>query len=577
MNKKISANTVRLVFGICKKDCVIMILVQLILSVFPMVVALMNRRLINKLELREPLISIMISVIAYTLAYHAQKIIQIYYYHYFVTYRSMPEFEKQIKKNLFGYAEGMRLSDFDKSEIVNGALRAKNASVNLFRIFQAYVEMLGAIVSCLFIGLAGIFIDWRLSVFILMIAASALGENVCKVRVEEKDFYARTQLEKEYDADIHVMTAPKAFKEVKVMDRFEFVYGKWREAAQRVSGEKRKKNRDILRISALFGGMTYLLTIAAYIMIFMCYKNNTLSASAVSFGLISFISITDMIEGIFDVGGMLSQFIVMVMPYYEYRRFGINAPERGRLEEKPADIRLTDVSYRYHNQNKDAVSGVNLSIGKGEKVVLVGENGSGKSTLIRLICGLLEPQEGQVLYNNADGRNILECALLREMTCVPQNMNCYAVSLRENITFAGEIDDKALGLEMERLNISTLRDRLDKVVGAEFGGTELSGGEKQKVAILRAMIKDADIVLLDEPTSAIDPMQEGEIYDRLDAILENKTGIIVSHRLSFAKNADKIYVLDKGRIVESGTHGELLGKDGIYRKLWRAQAGGYAL
>lgn len=233
-------------------------------------------------------------------------------------------------------------------------------------------------------------------------------------------------------------------------------------------------------------------------------------------------------------------------------------------------------SIKYPNHETSALDGISLTIKKGEVIAIVGENGAGKTTLANIVLGLFLPSSGEVYY---DGRNIEEVSesrLHRMQSVVSQSFVRYKMSVRDNIAIAdfGRMDEKWVE-QGYRSFLDGSQLSLDTMLGKEFGGQDLSSGQWQQLACVRGFYKDSDFVVLDEATSTIDPLKEKAMYDSFRHGLEGRTGIIVTHRLGAVSLADRIVVLEHGRIVQEGTHRELLNEDGVYVQLWNAQTSAF--
>ena len=231
-----------------------------------------------------------------------------------------------------------------------------------------------------------------------------------------------------------------------------------------------------------------------------------------------------------------------------------------------------------------AVDGLDMTIEKGELYGLIGPNGAGKTTLIKLLMRLYDPTEGEILYNGKNIKEYTVSSIRKHMAAVFQDYRIFACSLAENIA-AGPYADTMEPDVNRALHDSTLADKLQSLpqgiqtqLTREFDncGTQLSGGEQQKVAIARAFYKNADLIILDEPSSALDPIAEYEMYNRMIAACEDCGVIFISHRLSSAVMADRIYLLENGRVAECGTHTELMEKNGRYAEMFKKQAMNYA-
>jgi len=253
------------------------------------------------------------------------------------------------------------------------------------------------------------------------------------------------------------------------------------------------------------------------------------------------------------------------------------------LPEQPSVLECRNVSFGY-DSNGMILKNVNLVINPGEKVALVGHNGAGKTTLIKLILRLYEPTDGMIFLNGNDIRDYNLAEYRNYIGVVFQDFQVYATSIEQNVV----MDLKVPGGEEKVIEavrksgfyekLQALPNGLNTEITNEFddGGTELSGGEEQKLAVARSFYKDAGIVLLDEPSSALDPLAEYEFNCAMNKMAEQRSVIFISHRLSTTRNADRIYVMKDGCIIEEGTHDALLRMDGVYCMMWNAQALKYA-
>lgn len=242
------------------------------------------------------------------------------------------------------------------------------------------------------------------------------------------------------------------------------------------------------------------------------------------------------------------------------------------------EIEFRNVSFKYPNAESYALKNINIKINNGENLAVVGRNGSGKTTFIKLLCRLYDVTEGEILINGINIKEYTKESLIGLYSVVFQDFKIFSTTLAQNVT-AGEkynserlfdaldkanIKDRAL--DMENMENTYLYKDLDK------SGVEISGGEAQKLALARALYKDAPVVILDEPTAALDPIAENEIYSRFNSFVQDKTAIYISHRLSSCAFCDKIAVFDKAELVETGTHNDLVSSHGKYSELWNAQA-----
>ncbi len=261
----------------------------------------------------------------------------------------------------------------------------------------------------------------------------------------------------------------------------------------------------------------------------------------------------------------------------------IDAPLITEGEQSPeidgqVEIVFDHVTFRYPNTDVDIYKDFSFTIHKGERLAIVGINGAGKSTLVKLICGLYEPNEGHIYINGIDIREWNKQALYNLYSTVFQDFNILAFTLRENVTCKKENsdDDKVMEV-LERVGLGKKLSSLDKGLDQmmlkviDEQGTDFSGGERQKLAIARALYKDAPMIIMDEPTAALDALAEAEIYESFSSLVEGKTAIYISHRLASTKFCDKIALFDKDGVKEYGTHEELMEKQGLYYDMFVVQ------
>lgn len=256
------------------------------------------------------------------------------------------------------------------------------------------------------------------------------------------------------------------------------------------------------------------------------------------------------------------------------------APQEGGELEEYREINLKKVCFSYPG-GEDVLKDIDLTINERTRLAVVGENGSGKTTLARLILGLYIPTEGEVCYNGISTARLCYGKLQKQASAVFQNFRKYKMTLCENIDIAADEPAAQMGVE-EALNQAGITlskevfpEHLNTMLAKEFGGVDLSGGQWQRIAIARGIYKKSGLIVLDEPTAAIDPMQEYELYQTFLNVAKEKIAVIVTHRLGLAKACDKIIVMQEGRILDAGCHEELLARCEYYKRLWDVQAAGY--
>ena len=289
------------------------------------------------------------------------------------------------------------------------------------------------------------------------------------------------------------------------------------------------------------------------------------------------------------LGGILTQFdglhrlsgeLSLVREYLEWKEPFAFQEGKALSKELPAcEICLENVSYRYPEARKDTISHMNLTLHQGEKLAIVGLNGAGKTTLVKLICGFLDPTEGRVLLNGQDIRQYDRRTYYELFSAVFQDFSILDSTVAENVAQKPELIDRSRVKECLELagmwkKVESLPEGMDTHLGKDVyeDGTELSGGQIQRLVLARALYKNPKILILDEPTAALDPLAESDIYQKYERMTDGKTALFISHRLASTRFCDRILLLTDGKVAEEGTHAELLELGKEYAKLFELQS-----
>lgn len=264
-----------------------------------------------------------------------------------------------------------------------------------------------------------------------------------------------------------------------------------------------------------------------------------------------------------------------------YREFVEESVSEGKPEVDFGEVRsieFSNVFFTYPASDTETIRNMSFKVNKGENIAIVGENGAGKTTAIKLLCGLYYPSEGDILINGRSSREFSSDSYFDLFSAVFQDYCFMPMTIAENITAEQSYDKERLFAAFDKAGITDKINSLSEkentlmVKDVYKNAADFSGGEKQKLLLAKAIYKNAPVLILDEPTAALDPIAENEIYSRFNSFVQNKTAIYISHRLSSCAFCDKIAVFDNARLVEHGTHRELLGAGGKYSELWNAQA-----
>lgn len=242
------------------------------------------------------------------------------------------------------------------------------------------------------------------------------------------------------------------------------------------------------------------------------------------------------------------------------------------------EIEFKDIDFTYPNQKEKALNNINLKINTHEKLAIVGLNGAGKTTLIKLLCRLYEPSKGEILINGIKLTDYSKEVMDKLYSVVFQDYKLFSYSIKDNVASKQNGNVELVNETIEKSGMKQRVEKMEKGIETLIyqrnnkEGVEISGGEAQKLSIARALYKSSPIVILDEPTAELDPKSEAEVYEKFQHLVEDKTTVFISHRMSSCKFCDRIIVMDNGEIVEHGDHVNLVNGDGLYKKMWTAQA-----
>ncbi len=455
------------------------------------------------------------------------------------------------------------LDDINKAD--QGAQQACDMVDTINSVFTFYVPYFTVIAIYMYrldyilvLGVLLVFIPVFISNFVRLHLGDVIENEIAPIR-REAESYEKTLITLDFYKETRVLGAAKTFIKL------------YKDSVNNLNGIiwKRRKKEAVINIGlSILSFMAYGAVLV--MLVCLCMKGSiTIGSFAAVFASIDVMFylmdeiFQDSLGNVAKNMGLINNFLNLV-----------NHPEAGwkSVDIEKNDISLKHIFFKYPESGKAALDDVSMYIKENETVAVVGENGAGKSTLARIILGIFTPQRGEIEIGGQriDGGH----HAFRYISSVFQKFNRYKLDVRENIILSdfNEEEDycEALRQVDDGMNIES-----DVVLSRDFDGIDLSGGQWQKIAIARGIHKKAEILLLDEPTAAIDPVQESSLYDRFIKISENRTSIIITHRLGIAKVADRIIVLKEGKIVESGTHQELLEKRGGYYLMWTAQTDWY--
>lgn len=315
---------------------------------------------------------------------------------------------------------------------------------------------------------------------------------------------------------------------------------------------------------------------------------------AISIGNITSLtySINQLSNSLLQISNIIPQAIQHSLYIQNYRHMLDTLNEEDKYQSRGrnlcdfGDINLYNVSFKYPSTDKMAIKDINLSIKKGEHIAIIGENGSGKTTLVKILSALYEPLSGDISIDGNSYKDISFDSLSKMISIVDQDFQHYAFSISENIALQSKnkkIDNEMVINSLKKVNMYETISQFDKGIDSTYSkefdsnGVEFSGGQLQRLAIARAIYADSSILIMDEPSSALDPINEQKMFNTIYDISTGKTLIIVSHRLSCVKDVDRIIVMDKGQIIETGNHEDLMRTNGKYAEMYKVQGQRYGM
>ncbi len=435
-------------------------------------------------------------------------------------------------------------------------------------------------------GLTGLLDRWYGAFFLLAAMALSMWANTRvnrrMARLQQEGFEVNVQNNRRVNYFRHLTTEYSQGKYIRLYRMQNMILGEIRKninAMEKVSQNIAARSR---RLRWLTAASALGLQFASYLYVGLKAIYGFISLGSVLRYVSAYQNLSQNVGSIFDMFVQMDVRSRYLAYFYDYlsipnQRYDGTIPIEKR-DDNEYEIEFKDVSFHYPNCSHMVLSHVNEKIRLGSRMAVVGKNGAGKSTFIKLLCRLYEPTEGEILLNGVNIQYYDYHEYARLFSVVFQDFKLFSFSIAENVAASRQYDK---GRVLECIEKAGFMNRLQEmpegiytnIYQLEENGAEISGGEAQKLAIARALYKDAPWVILDEPTSALDPVAEFEVYSHFDELVRDKTAIYISHRMSSCRFCDMIYVFDEGRIVQKGNHETLLLEEGgLYNRLWNAQA-----
>jgi ATP-binding cassette subfamily B protein len=427
---------------------------------------------------------------------------------------------------------------------------------------------------------------WLVLLLALGVLPSFLGETHYAFLGYAKNF-RQTPAKRQMDYLRQVAGSREGAKEVKLFGLNKFFTSRFQTLANQIYIEDVTLSRSKLIVGGLLGIIGTLGYYGAYVYVIWRTLHGVYDIGQFTFLTTAIQQASSNLQQVFSTAsGIADQalFLTDLIAFFEMEPT-VNSNPNGLPAPKTiqSGFEFRNVSFTYPGTNRTVLKNFNLKLSTGERIALIGENGQGKTTVVKLITRLYDPTEGQILLDGIDLREYSLEDLHRHIGVIFQDFMRFEMTARENIA-VGRIDQPHQQSDIEAAAHKSLADTVvaklaggyDQILGRRFeGGVELSGGEWQKMALARAYLRDAQLLILDEPTAALDAKSELEVFERFAELTEGKMALLISHRFSTVRMADRIVVLSGGRLIEEGNHQQLMAKSGLYASMFEMQAASY--
>ena len=500
-------------------------------------------------------------------------------------------FANQSSIRLMQHAAELDLDQFEDSTFYDKLERARRQTLSRTVLMSQVLSQGQDFVTLLLLagGLVA-FQPWLLGLLLLAVVPAFLGESHFNERSYSLS-HSWTPERRELDYLRQTGASDETAKEVKIFGLSNFLINRFRE----LSDDFYRQNKSLVLRRAGWGALFAAVGAAGYYGAYVYIIARTV-AGEISLGQLTFLAgsfarLRSLLEGILSRFSSVADGALYLQDFFDFfalRPRIVRQEVSGEIARPfPRPIRqgfqFENVGFQYKNGAKWAIRNLSFKLEAGEKLALVGENGAGKTTLVKLLARLYDPSEGRILLDGHDLREYNPAELRQEIGVIFQDFVRFQLPAGQNLA-VGRIEERenqariitAAQQSLADTVIAKLPGGYDQMIGRRFnGGVDLSGGEWQKIALGRAYMRDAQLLILDEPTAALDARAEHEVFQRFAELTKGKTAVLISHRFSTVRMADRILVIENGQFVEIGSHEELLAKSGRYAELFALQAAGY--
>jgi ATP-binding cassette subfamily B protein len=496
--------------------------------------------------------------------------------------------EKYTTGHVMDVATSVDLIAFDEPVFYDRLQRARvNASARPLQIANGVIGLLGSGAAVVAVGATLLWIEPFVAALILVGGLPAVVINRLSSRAFHAYMVRQTPGDRRRSYLYMILSRKEEAQEVRAFDSSDYL----RREHDRIYDEKIVDLRRTVRYRLLLGlvsaAITSLVTVGALVLLLAFVRTGRLELADAAVAVGAVVIVAGRIRGLVGASGSLYEGALFLRDFTGFLAVGEHERAKRAASAPPpppfSTLELDRVSFTYPSRDEPSLQDVSLTLRQGEVIALVGENGSGKTTLTKLLAGLYRPTDGAVRWDGTDVGDVDLAHLREHVTVIFQDFARYYLTAQENVAI-GRIEDHddlaAVRAAAAKAGadgfLAELARGYGSLLGPSFaGGVDLSGGQWQRVALARAYFRDAPVLILDEPTASLDPRGEYEIFQRVRRLAEGHTVVLVSHRFSSVRAADRIVVLDEGRIVDQGSHDELLARGGLYAELYDLQAQGY--
>ncbi|MDF2886242.1 MAG: transporter ATP-binding protein [Lacrimispora sp.] len=575
--------TMKLLWSIDRKNTIRTVLLNIVTGFFPIIAILLSQTLINGLVSSEMHLNVILIVF---LAYMAATLFSELFSQISGYYQNLFQFDIQykLKYKLMEKCTQMSLEDFENPETYDAVEKLMGEVT--YKPFQMFTAVLGMISSIITMVSSIILIfSWH-PMFAFLLLLTPMASILFFLRIGQLEFemmWNRAKDERKAWYISYLATHDFSFKEMNMFDTKKYYIDKY----WSISLKFMDQNKQILKKKTIFNVMYEILLqilsvfiIGASVMEAFYKKIQVGNVMSYIRGVSLIQNNSQAIMGNIYIAYNCSLYMEQLNAFLQEKAPAAGSVGKTDFDEKINEICLKNLTFQYRSSNlTNTLNGINLKVKKGEHIAIVGKNGSGKSTLAKILAGLYPVTCGQVLINGVDITNLDISQYQKQISILFQDFVKYEMTVKENIGLSN-IDDMDNYNKMndiaKKIGLNFLEDNGNLDASMQLGswfeeGRQLSQGQWQKVALCRTFFRDASVYILDEPNAALDPVSEKVILDLFFKLTKNQIGIFISHKINAAKLADKIVVMDEGRIVDAGTHAHLMNGCRAYRDLYYAE------